>query len=132
LLTNADDGTVPLTKADLRALSRETDGDDSEDETLVDDTEAASRDVPVKTERIILRNATRHQAVQINAAIEKDIWQGISRLVIRDNVAEDQSLQVNHGTTLDVTMLLLELQGKRMGANQPRLEKKRHDSVLST
>ncbi|KAH7066423.1 hypothetical protein BKA63DRAFT_161409 [Paraphoma chrysanthemicola] len=129
----SNDGLVPLTKADLKALSREANDndEDSEDETLVDDTEGPVRHIPAKTERIILRNAARHQAVQINAAIEEDIWAHIDRLVIKENTAEDQCLQVNYPTSLDITMLMLEVQSGRIGVPMPRRERKRYDSVLS-
>jgi hypothetical protein len=124
---------VPLTRADLEALRRGSndDSDDSEDDTLVGDDENPVRNIPAKIERIILRNAARHQAVQINAAIEKDIWSHVDTLVIKDNVAEDQALQLNYGQTLDVAMLLLEVQSKRMGVSVSQRERKRHDSVFS-
>ena len=123
MLIIVDDGTVPLTPADLRALSDDDDGNDSSDETLVDDSESPIHDVPMKMERIILRNTARHQAMQINAALGEDIWREMDRLVIKKNVAEDQAVQVNHGTTIETFMLLAEHQDRRIAA--------RHDSALA-
>lgn len=125
----SNDGTIPLTRADLKSLTGEDSDDDSGSETFVDDPEFPSRGIPVKTERIILRNSARHQALQINAALEEDIWKGISRLVIRDNVAEDQAVQVNHGMTLGVTKYLLAEQNRRITESSKIPERKRHDSV---
>jgi hypothetical protein len=107
-----------LTLADLKSLSNEGDGEDSGDETLVDESESPVRNGPIKTERIILRNEARNQALQINAALQEDIWKDINRLVIRDNVAEDQALQVNYGTTHEMTLLLLDRQDKRIAARR--------------
>jgi hypothetical protein len=118
LLMIVDDGTVPLTPADLRALSDEDDGNDSSDETLIDDSESPIHDVPMKMERIILRNTARHQAMQINAALGEDIWKEIDRLVIKDNVAEHQAVQVNHGTTIETFMFLTDYQDRKIAARQ--------------
>ena len=65
---------------------------------------------------MILRNAARHQALQINAAVGEDIWRKIDRLVIEDNIAEDQAVQVNHGTELEVMMMFLGHQERRINA----------------
>jgi hypothetical protein len=108
----AEDGTVPITEKDLRSLSKEEGDESSEDETLVDDAETSPRDLPIRTERIILRNTARDQAAQVNAPIETDIWKDVDRLVIKDNVAEGQALQLNYGTTLAITSLLLDRQDK--------------------
>jgi hypothetical protein len=121
---------VPLTRADLKALSKESDDEDSGEETLVDDSESPLIDLPDKTERIILRNTARHRAMQINAAIGKDIWKRINRLEIKDNVAEDQALQVNHGLSLEVALKLFDLHDKRTIAPCQQVGRKRHDSVL--
>ncbi|KAH9875717.1 hypothetical protein IAQ61_003181 [Plenodomus lingam] len=125
----SNDGTIPLTRADLKSLTEEDGDEDSGDETLVDDSEFPSKELPIKTERIILRNSARHQALQINAAAGEDIWKDISRLVIQDNVAEDQALQVNYGTTFKVTKYLLAEQNKRIAGSNRTMERKRHDSV---
>lgn len=129
-----DDGTVPLTLADLKSLNGEDDGEDSADETLVEDSDSKSDSTPknqAKTERIILRNSARHQALQINAALGEDIWKGIDRLVIKDNVVQDQAVQVNHGTTLEAALLLLDRQDERIAAARQRASRaQRHDNVV--
>ncbi|CAO2651615.1 Nn.00g041850.m01.CDS01 [Neocucurbitaria sp. VM-36] len=119
----SNDGTVPLTLADLRSLSsgendNNDDDEDSSDETLVDDSDSPQREIPLKTERIILRNTARQQALQINAALGEDIWKELNRLVIKDNVAEDQAVQVNYGIALEAAMVLLNVQDKRIAARK--------------
>jgi hypothetical protein len=105
-----DDGTVPLTLADLKALNNEAHGEseDSGDETLVDDTEAAPRDLPIKTERII--------TLQINAAVIEDLWKDVNHLKIHDNVAEDESMQVNYAMTREAFSVVLEQRNKVVAA----------------
>ena len=102
----------------------ETDGseasDDSQDSTLVDDSESRSSLAPVKSERIIMKNLTRNQALQINAALGEDIWKEMDRLVIKDNVAEHESIQVNHATSLEVFKFLLETQDKKIAMVRQR------------
>lgn len=117
-----DDGTVPLTLADLKALSNEAngEGEDSGDETLVDDTEMAPRDLPVKTERIITRNTARNQALQINAAVIEDLWKDVNHLKIHDNVAEDESMQVNYAMTREAFSVVLEQRNKVVAAPRQR------------
>lgn len=126
----ADDNVIPLTAADLRLLEREYDGEDSGDETLVDGSENPSQESFVKRERIILRNTARNQALQINAAVGEDIWKDVGRLVIKDNMAEDEAMQFNHGMELDVALSFIEIQGSRLGLSSNKNEKKRKDSVL--
>ena len=116
LLTSEDDGTVPLTPADLKSLSSEDDSDGSTDGTLVDDDEAPLSIASVKTERIILRNMARDQALQVNAALGEDIWKHMTRLVIEDNVAENQAVQFNHGTSLEAMGFALDRQDRRIAA----------------
>ncbi|KAF2848342.1 hypothetical protein T440DRAFT_480940 [Plenodomus tracheiphilus IPT5] len=120
----ADDGTIPLTRADLKSLTGEDNGDDSADETLIDDSEFPAREIPVETELLILRNSARHQALQINAALAEDIWKGVSRLVIQENVAEDQAVQVN-GMTVGITKYLLAEQRERIAGPSKKPERKR-------
>ncbi|KAH8645270.1 hypothetical protein IG631_02734 [Alternaria alternata] len=114
----SNDGTVPLTLADLKALSNEAngEGEDSGDETLVDDTEVVPRDLPVKTERIITRNTARNQALQINAAVIEDLWKDVNHLKIHDNVAEDESTQVNYAMNREVFSMLFEQRNRVVAA----------------
>ncbi|KAG9191610.1 hypothetical protein G6011_10344 [Alternaria panax] len=113
-----NDGTVPLTLADLKALNNEgsSDGNDSEDETLVDDSETCPGGVPVKTERIITRNIARNEALQINAALEKDLWKDVHRLKIHDNVAEDRSFQANYAMTREMVSMMLDQRNRVVAA----------------
>lgn len=59
-----------------------------------------------------MRNIARHQAAQINAPVEIDMWENVDRLVIEDNVAEGQALQINYGTTFEITSKLMDRQGE--------------------
>lgn len=134
VLTVTDDGTVLLTSADLRSLRNEGDHDDNEDETLVNDSDSSTGSATRKrasTSRTILRNMAKNQALQINAAVGEDIWKDIRRLVIKDNVAEDQAIQINHGTTLEVTLALIGRQGEIIAACQKVPSYQRRDSVMS-
>jgi hypothetical protein len=132
-LITTDDGLVPLTADDIKALGNDEDsnsdseGSDSEnslEETLVDDSEASAHDSSTKTERIIVRNTTRNQALQINCAIGDDVWSWINRLVIEDNVAEHQSMQFNHGMSLEVALAFMDRQQANTG-NSSKLEEKK-------
>ncbi|RYN23068.1 hypothetical protein AA0119_g5795 [Alternaria tenuissima] len=118
----SNDGTVPLTLADLKALNNEAngEGEDSGDETLVDDSETSPRDLPVKTERIITRNIARNQALQINAAVIEDLWKDVNHLKIHDNVAEDESTQVNYAMNREVFSMLFEQRNKVVAAPRQR------------
>jgi hypothetical protein len=128
LLIVTEDGTVPLTWEELRLLNIKEDSDSSGDDTLVGDTQLPSRKLPVKTERIIQQNTVRHQAAQINGpATEIDLWKDVSRIVIKDNVAEDQALQINYATPWEVTSKLLNHHREKV-ASVPR--PKRHDSAF--
>lgn len=128
LLTITEDGTVLLTPEDMLALSKEEESADSEPETLVDDTGTPSCNFPVKTERIIRQNIAKEQALQFNAAVETDIWKDVSRIVITDNVAEGQALQINYGTTLAVATKWVEKQDQIITTSR----RKRHDGVQQT
>ncbi|KAF2686953.1 hypothetical protein K458DRAFT_441624 [Lentithecium fluviatile CBS 122367] len=128
----SNDGTVPLTPADLKKLAEEDDGEDSADETLVDDSESPPLADPVKTERIILRNLARDQAFQINAALGKDIWKDINRLVIEDNVAENQAVQINHGTTFEAAKFMRAWQKETIVLVGQQASTLRRDSALAS
>jgi hypothetical protein len=115
-LTTVDDGTVPLTQADLESLTSEDSGEDSGDETLVDDSESSLRNASDTTERIILRNTALQQALQINAALGEDIWKHMSRLVVKDNRADGQTVQLNHAITLEAFTLAMDRQDMKIAA----------------
>lgn len=74
----------------------------SDDGTLVDESEVSSRDLAIKDGRDIHHNTATGTSVQINAAIEKDIWKDRRFISIRHNRSEDQAVQVNHANTLEV------------------------------
>ncbi|KAF2657477.1 hypothetical protein K491DRAFT_327918 [Lophiostoma macrostomum CBS 122681] len=127
------DGTVPLTQADLLSLSSSSDNSDCGCDTLVDsdsDTDAPSFEIPVKIERIILRNMALHQSCQINCPVGEDIWKDLKgRLEIRDNVAKDQAAQFNYAISLDALRVVMEAHGNNIKAMAAPRRRKRRDSA---
>ena len=90
------------------------DDDDSEDETLIGDTDSdagstGSNKKITSLTRIIIRNVTKEQAAMINAPIGKDIWTHISHLEIKDNKAEGDSIMINYATSPDVFFKVMQL-----------------------
>jgi hypothetical protein len=123
MLTLIDDGIIPLTPADLKSLRDAATDSDSEDETLIDDSDSSTSSKPkkrVSIERIILRNMAKNQAMQINAPVGEDIWKSIDRIVIEDNIAEDEAVQINYPNTLEATMTLLRLKNEMSTARQEK------------
>jgi hypothetical protein len=103
-------------------------------ETLVDDSDSSISSKPkkrVSTERIILRNMAKNQAIQINAPVGMDIWKSIYRIVIEDNIVQDEAVQINYSNTLEVTMALLRLNNAMITARQEKSSYKRHDSMMT-
>jgi hypothetical protein len=135
MLTKIDDGTVLLTPADWRSLRDAADDQNSDDETFVDDSDSSTGSETkrrVSTERIILNNMSKSQAMQINAPMGRDIWKMIDRIVIQNNVAEDGAVQINYTNTLEDTMALIRLNNEfRIAAQQNESFQKRRDSVMS-
>jgi hypothetical protein len=135
MLTKIDDGTVLLTPADWRSLRDAADDQNSDDETFVDDSDSSTGSETkrrVSTERIILNNMAKSQAMQINAPMGRDIWKMIDRIVIQNNVAEDGAVQINYTNTLEDTMALIRLNNEfRIAAQQNESFQKRRDSVMS-
>jgi hypothetical protein len=134
MLTLTDDGIVPLTRADLKSLRDAATDSDSEDETLVDDSDSSTSSKPKKrvpTERIILRNMAKNQAMQINAPVGTDIWKIIDRIVIEDNIAEDDAVQINYSNSLEVMMTLLKFNSETITARQEKSSYKRRDSMMT-
>ena len=136
MLIYIDDGLVPLTTADLKALggNEEVNSDsDNSSETFVDDVDSSSdsgSDSPVsdgiaKTERIVLQNTTRDQALQINCAIGEDMWKDIDRVVIKRNRAGDKSMQVNYAMSLEVVLAVLKQQQAITGNDRTLEERPR-------
>ena len=134
MLTLIDDGIIPLTQADLRSLRHGATDSDSEDETLVDDSDSSISSKPkkrVSTERIILRNMAKNQAMQINAPVGTDIWKSIDRIVIEDNIAQDEAVQINYSNSLEVMIALLRLNNEMITARQEKSSYKRRDSMMT-
>jgi hypothetical protein len=134
ILTETDDGTVLLTPADLRTLRENATDEDSEDETLVDDSDSSTSSTSRKlasTERIILYNMARNQALQINAPMGNDIWKTVHRIVIKNNTAEGDAVQINHTNTLEDTMALMRLHTElKIAERQEVSSYTRRDSVM--
>lgn len=59
------------------------------------------------TSRIVTYNSTEGQALQVNGPIGEKGWWEVSHLEIKNNKAADTSIQVNHGTSMDVFDRLL-------------------------
>jgi hypothetical protein len=133
VLTGTDDGTVPLTSADWRSLRDAADDQNSDDETLFDDSDSSTSSETKKRasmERIVLSNMAKNQAIQINAPIGKDIWRNIDRIVIKNNIAENDAVQINYVNTLEDTMALMTLRSKlNIAEKQNKLLHTRRDSV---
>lgn len=129
-----DNGTVLLTPADMRSLRNIANDVDSEDETLVNDSDSSTGSATKKrvtTERIILQNMARDQALQINAPIGKDLWKAIDRIVIEHNTAEGEAVQVNYNNTLEDTMALITLNHKlKLEARKQTSSYGRRDSFM--
>jgi hypothetical protein len=119
----------------LRSLRDAVDDEDSENETLVDDSGSSTSSETKKrvwTERVILSNMARNQAIQINAPIGKDIWKTVDKITIKHNTAEDNAVQINYTNTLEDTMALMRLNNEfRITAQQEKSSQQRRDSVVS-
>ncbi|KAK6608904.1 hypothetical protein H4I96_02835 [Botrytis cinerea] len=74
--------------------------------------------------RIVLKNVTREQALQINGPIGEKGWREVSQLEIRDNEAAGSGIQVNHAVSEDVFLKLLthKSQNKSDGTLGPILQ----------
>jgi hypothetical protein len=135
VLTRIDDGTVPLTSADWRSLKDVADDQNSDDETLVDDSDSSTGSETRKRaliERIVLSNMAKDQAIQINAPLGKDIWKDVDRTIIKNNVAEHDAVQVNYINTLEDTMALMKLRSElSIAAQRNKSSHTRRDSVMS-
>ncbi|KAF2184493.1 hypothetical protein K469DRAFT_634037 [Zopfia rhizophila CBS 207.26] len=96
-----DDGMVPLSDGDIVCLS---DGVASLDGDADVAPKPAMND---PTSRIVIHNSTEEQALQINGPIGEKGWWEVCHLEIRNNRAVGRSIQVNHGTSMDVFERLL-------------------------
>ena len=92
---------VPLSDADIACLSDEV-------ASPTGDADAAAKPAAnAPTSRIVIDNSTQEQALQINGPIGEKGWWEVSHLEIRNNKAVGRSIQVNHGTSMDVFERLL-------------------------
>jgi hypothetical protein len=96
-----ENDTVVLSDADIQELGEDAAGGDA---SLV-----------VPTSRIVIENTSEKQAFQINGPIGKEGWWEVSKLEIRKNQASGQSIQINHGTSMEVFDKLLANRGLSMG-----------------
>lgn len=62
---------------------------------------------PGTSSRIVRNNLTYNQALQVNAPIGTEGWREVNSLTIKDNVARDESTQINHAVGKDVFLALL-------------------------
>ena len=77
------------------------------------DSEAAATPLTnsrVFTERIVIGNSTKPQALMINGAVGEDLWKDVDRLEIRNNHAEDASTMVNHAISFEVLKWMMQYQ----------------------
>lgn len=91
---------VPLNEGDAARL-----GDVAPD--LAENTAELEMAANTLTSRIVLNNITQGQALQINGPIGEEGWREVAKLEIRDNKAENKSIQVNHAISADVFAQLL-------------------------
>ncbi|KAF7928949.1 uncharacterized protein EAE97_009791 [Botrytis byssoidea] len=76
-------------------------------EDLSSRTDGNVKDAGQVSSRVVLKNVTRDQALQINGPIGEKGWREVSQLEIRDNEAAGNGLQVNHAISEDLFMQLL-------------------------
>ncbi|EDU45107.1 conserved hypothetical protein [Pyrenophora tritici-repentis Pt-1C-BFP] len=125
-----DDGTVPLTLADLASLNDDENSENSGDETLIGDSDTCSQEIPLKTERIVRRNEVHNKALQVNAALGEDLWKDVNRLVIEDNKADSQGIQINYAMPRDMMMMMLDQQSKAIAVSSSISGAPRHDRIM--
>ncbi|KAF5876587.1 uncharacterized protein Bfra_002992 [Botrytis fragariae] len=70
-------------------------------------TDGDGKDARKVFSRVVLKNVTRDQALQINGSIGEKGWREVSQLEIRDNEATGNGLQVNHAISEDMFFQLL-------------------------
>ena len=96
----------------------------------MDDSDTCLRQTPLKTERIVRRNNASNRAVQINAPLEEDLWKNVDRLVIEDNMADSQGIQVNYAITREMVVVMFDQQNKLIAAERQTPGVLRHDRVV--
>lgn len=102
LLIPTDDGTVSISAEELAAVVSIDSDASSDNRTLVDESEMPFHHLPLRDGRHVLHNKAIDDSVQINAAIERDLWKDFSHVSIRNNESEGRAVQVNHANPLEV------------------------------
>ena len=98
------------------SLNDDDSSENSQGETLVNDSETRPRKIFPKIERIIKSNKACNKAIQINAPFETDIWKDVDRLVVEKNEADNQAIQLNNPITREMMMVMFEQQNKIIAA----------------
>jgi len=78
-------------------------------------------DTDIENSRIVIDNMTEDQALQINGPIGVEGWREVSHLEIRDNKAAGNSIQLNHGTSMEVFGRVLAAQQNSQGLSHTRV-----------
>lgn len=126
MLIATDDGTVSISAEELAAATRIESDASSDDGTLIEESEMPPHDLPIKDGRDVHHNIAKDESVQINAAIEQDIWKDFGRISIRHNQSEGRAVQVNHANPLEVMKFFRSWQKENI--SQSRQE--RYESVV--
>lgn len=100
----SEDGTVHLKDPDIASLSG------SEDSSLFDDKSTLLGETSSRVER----NESHQEALQINSAIGIGGYAEVAHVIIVDNKALDQSIQVNHAISQENfnAILLMKLKSR--------------------
>jgi len=133
---------VPLSRADLASLNEEARLINREDTSIVDEwsseplsptlkaSSTSSSDKREETERIILNNLTKDQAMMICGPIGEDLWARIGRVEVKGNIAEGNSTMVTYATSLEAFKVLKAHQNEQIEAEREWKERtKRHGNA---
>jgi hypothetical protein len=75
----------------------------------------------IEDSRIVIENMTEEQALQINGPIGEKGWREVSHLEIRNNRAAGNSIQLNHGTSMEIFERVLAAQQNSQGLSHTRV-----------
>ena len=137
---------MPLTHADIAALKDQSKAESQSGDTLIDDVggsaspnslgprpkalSASSAEGGVSSERVIVGNLTKDQALMICGPIGEDFWAEIGRIEVKQNNAEGNSTMVAYATSLEALGVLIDRQDKRIEAERQWKERaKRRDGA---
>ena len=137
---------MPLTRAELRSLNNEARFDGDGEDTLIGDgsdrssnprsstmqsSGTISSGKSEDTERIIVGNFTKDQALMICGPIGDDLWANIGRVEVRQNTAEGNSTMVAYATSPEALKVLLDHQSKNIAEQREWGERtKRHGTAF--